>query len=133
MDYRDVAAQFRGVLEDFDARHMTAYFEDGDGERQLVRLRFDVCDVCEGRGRHVNPSIDSHGLTAEDFDGDPDFAEDYHGGRYDVDCNGCHGNRVVPVVDPENNPPELVKAVQDAEAESWAYARECVREREMGY
>jgi hypothetical protein len=133
MDHRDVAAQHRGVFQDVDTRHMTATFEDGDGELHTVNLRFDVCGTCEGRGAHVNPSIDSHGLTAEDFADDPDFADDYRAGRYDVACHECAGARVTPVMDLDMNPAELVKAVQDAEAESWAYARQCVREREMGY
>lgn len=133
MDRRDVAANYRGVLKDVDSRRMVGYFEDEDGERHEVRLRFEVCDTCDGRGAHVNPSIDSHGLSREDFDEDPDFAEDYFSGRYDVPCHECHGARVIAVVDPDANAPELVKAVDDAEQEIWAYARECAREREMGY
>ena len=133
MDYRDVAASFRGVLEDVDSRHMTGYFEDGDGERHLVRLKFDVCGTCNGRGAYVNPSIDSHGLSREDFDDDPDFADDYRRGCYDVSCSECGGARVVPVIDEDENPAELVKEIQDAERDAWQYARDCVREREMGY
>jgi len=133
MDYRDVAAAFRGVLTDVDTRHMTGVFEDGDGELHTVRLKFEVCGTCDGRGSYVNPSIDSHGLSREDFDDDPDFADDYRGGRYDVACDACGGSRVVPVVDAEANDAALVKAVQEAESDAWQYARECVREREMGY
>jgi hypothetical protein len=51
--------------------------------------------VCEGEGTTVNPNIDAHGLTYEDFQEDPDFAEDYKSGMYDITCNGCHGQRVV--------------------------------------
>lgn len=47
---------------------------------------------------HVNPSIDAHGLTGEDF-ADRDFAEDYHRGTFDVQCYGCQGMRVVLVPD----------------------------------
>jgi hypothetical protein len=43
----------------------------------------------------VNPSIDSHGLSREDFDQDPDFEEDYFSGVYDVPCYVCSGARVV--------------------------------------
>lgn len=66
-----------------------------------VEVRFEVCPVCDGRGTYVNPSIDAHGLTSEDFE-DDDFAEDYLGGRYDIVCRLCQGDNVVPVpVDPE--------------------------------
>lgn len=50
-----------------------------------------ICPACEGDGHCVNPNIDAHGLTAEDFAEDPDFAEDYFSGVYDVQCRACEG------------------------------------------
>ena len=50
-----------------------------------------ICTVCNGDGRVVNPNIDAHGLTAEDFHEDPDFAEDYASGLYDICCTPCNG------------------------------------------
>lgn len=47
--------------------------------------------MCEGEGTTVNPNIDAHGLTAEDFREDPDFAENYFSGTYDVPCRACGG------------------------------------------
>jgi hypothetical protein len=57
--------------------------------------KYQVCPVCDGEGKTVNPDIDSHGLTREDFDEDPDFAEDYRSGLYDITCRACSGQRVV--------------------------------------
>jgi hypothetical protein len=54
-----------------------------------------VCPVCDGEGTTVNPNIDCNGLTEEDFREDPDFAEDYMKGVYDITCAACLGNRVV--------------------------------------
>jgi hypothetical protein len=54
-----------------------------------------LCPVCEGEGKTVNPNIDDNGLTREDFDEDPDFAQDYINGVYDITCNACGGMRVV--------------------------------------
>jgi hypothetical protein len=54
-----------------------------------------LCPVCNGEGKTVNPNIDDNGLTEEDFREDPDFAEDYKSGVYDITCNACHGLRVV--------------------------------------
>lgn len=51
-----------------------------------------ICPACRGEGKGVNPSIDAHGLTAEDFADDPDFADDYCGGTYDVCCAACDGS-----------------------------------------
>jgi DnaJ-class molecular chaperone len=80
-------------------------FEDMDGEgnpgEEWVNFEWDVCPTCNGKGSHVNPSIDAGGLTAEDFYEDPGFAEDYMSGMYDEPCNECKGNRVVPVTSDE--------------------------------
>ena len=51
-----------------------------------------ICPACQGDGTCVNPNIDSHGLTADDFAEDPDFAEDYINGIYNVDCAACGGS-----------------------------------------
>ena len=54
--------------------------------------------MCDGSGKYVNPSIVSGGLTQEDFDQDPEFRQDYFSGVYDITCEQCHGNNVIPVV-----------------------------------
>ena len=51
-----------------------------------------ICPVCEGEGSHVNPSIDAHGISPEEFHQDPDFAEAYFSGAYDVSCKNCRGS-----------------------------------------
>ena len=50
-----------------------------------------ICPVCDGDGKTVNPAIDANGLTADDFADDPDFADDYLGGVYDIACRACNG------------------------------------------
>lgn len=55
-------------------------------------------DLCRGRGKHVNPAIDCGGIPASDFAEDPDFAESYFRGHYDVPCAACGGRRVVPEI-----------------------------------
>jgi hypothetical protein len=61
----------------------------------MAKEEWIVCPVCGGEGKTVNPDIDAHGLTAEDFREDPDFREDYFSGMYDITCRGCDGKRVV--------------------------------------
>jgi DnaJ-class molecular chaperone len=70
-----------------------------DGLEVQLPTHKEVCPACRGEGHTVNPSIDCNGLSAEDFAEDPDFAEDYMGGRYDVQCGHCRGLRVIDVVD----------------------------------
>lgn len=71
------------------------------GRVDTLRLphTWEVCPVCQGRGSHVNPSIDCNGITPEDFAEDPDFEEAYFEGVYDVPCNRCKGRTTVPVID----------------------------------
>jgi len=73
---------------------------DAGVERELkLPGHYEVCSGCEGEGKHVNPSVDEHGITAEEFAEDPDFLEAYFSGVYDVECHTCHGKRVVPQLD----------------------------------
>jgi len=58
-----------------------------------------VCPTCRGAGSHVNPSIDCGGISASDFRDDPDFADDYMAGTYDVTCSRCAGRTTVQVAD----------------------------------
>lgn len=57
----------------------------------MTRDKWVICPACSGEGSCVNPNIDANGLTREDFDDDPDFAEDYMSGVYDVRCGACGG------------------------------------------
>lgn len=100
---RRVRAQNRkSLFENVNESRKIAYVDDPDEEGQLeVPIKFEVCPLCSGSGCHVNPSVDCDGLTAEDFMEDPDLAEEYMSGTYDVDCYQCHGNRVVPALDEE--------------------------------
>lgn len=95
-------------------------------------VAYSVCPTCEGRGKHVNPSIDCNGLTAEDFAEDPDFAEDYFRGNYDVDCYGCHGQRVVAEIDDARTPQAVREAIARQHALDDQYAAIEAAERRMG-
>ncbi len=98
MDRRDFVNYYKSDTE-FDEQHMTLTYEDGEGHLIEVHAVYEVCPTCHGRGHHVNPSIDAHGLTSEDFAEDPDFAEAYFSGFYDETCRECNGKRVVPMPD----------------------------------
>lgn len=70
--------------------------EDGDEVEVELPAVFEVCDRCDGKGKHDHPAF--NGFTQEDMDEDPDFREDYFRGVYDVACTVCHGQRVVAEV-----------------------------------
>lgn len=90
------------MFERFDKRKMVGVIlwvnDDGEEIETEFRIKFEVCDRCQGTGSHCNPAIDGNGLTREDFDADPDFEEGYFDGRYDVSCEDCNGERVVPEI-----------------------------------
>jgi RecJ-like exonuclease len=106
--------------------------EDGEIVDLEIPARFEVCETCNGKGSHVNPSIDSHGLSREDFDEDPDFAESYFAGDYDVPCNECDGRRVVPVVDESRASKEAIAAAISKQEDDAEYAALCAAERRAG-
>lgn len=106
------------------------YLENGD-EVELP-MKWDVCPVCQGKGTHVNPSIDAGGISMECFHDDPDFYEDYMNGQYDQTCNRCNGRTTVPVTDwsaMSDEHRELYEAQLEADA---AYEAERRAEMMMG-
>lgn len=76
-----------------------------------LKTRFEVCGQCKGKGVRVNPSIDSEGLTFEDFQNDPDFEESYFSGVYDIKCDHCDGKRVTEEIDENAVSPEVFRDV----------------------
>ena len=142
----------KGMLEDEekfeDLKDLIAKDEEGQFLRRkkdwvdevafVFPCEMQVCSVCDGKGTHVNPSVDCNGLSREDFENDPDFAESYFRGDYDQTCNNCGGNNVEPVIahgmlekmDPRYQ--EILKILDevqkaDREADAWDAA-----ERRMG-
>jgi RecJ-like exonuclease len=68
------------------------------GEVVQLPARYEVCSRCDGEGKS---SAHLGSFSREDFDEDPDFAEDYMNGAYDIPCEKCKGQRVVPVINRE--------------------------------
>lgn len=111
---------------------ITVWEDENTEVAETVPFTFEVCPTCDGKGTHVNPSIDCDGLSREDFDADPDFAEEYMAGRYDQQCNGCGGRRVVPVMNEDRVKPELLKQIKAEQRADAEYRSICRAERAMG-
>ena len=142
-DPRTRAAREGQWWDVFNESTMTAtkelnYWDEEDEEHTEVftfKVRFEVCDLCNGKGSHVNPSIDSGGLSYDDFDYDPDFEEEYHSGRYDVPCNQCSGKRVVPVIDDyclTDDQKRALKIMSEQAEDEAAHQAEVMAEMRMG-
>lgn len=125
------SSPIRGI----DGRRMMArvvFNRDGEEEEYELPCVYEVCPTCEGRGTHVNPSVDAGGLTTEDFAEDPDFAEAYWAGRYDVRCYQCRGERVVATIDRERADPLILKRLDNYEMGIRQYQQEVEAERRFG-
>ncbi len=115
---------------------LTIETDEGDEIEVEFPLKFEVCGTCDGKGSHVNPSIDSHGISAEEFAEDPDFEESYFSGHYDLTCVECHGLRVTPTVDRDalsSNQKAQLALWDDQEEGRASYELQCRAERRMGY
>jgi hypothetical protein len=125
---RGVATLEVWIEDDADAAEWFAAGFPVQGDTIEVEIEWAVCPTCDGKGSYTNPSIDCNGLSAEDFYDDPDFAEGYSSGMYDVTCGECRGKRVVPV--PAH--PHIRKYLGDMAEERAAHAREVAAEIRMG-
>lgn len=102
---------------------------EGHDGKFTAATKFAVCGACRGSGKTVNPAIDADGISAEEFRADPDFEADYFAGRYDIQCAGCKGARVVADIE---FPSEVHRAILEWQKGEWAYAQECAAERAEG-
>lgn len=137
MDYRDKLAIFGPLCppHQFDEKKMELTFEIDDGEDDepkvhTLKCSYEVCDACDGKGKYVNPSIDAHGISEDEFNEDPEFREDYFSGRYDVTCRQCKGKRVFPT--PSETESEAYKVWRDWIESEEIYQAQCAAERRMG-
>ena len=100
-----------------------------------VHIHMGECEVCQGKGKYVNPSIDAGGLTYEDFANDPEFEEEYFRGAYDQVCEACGGKGKYPEIDRDKTPEWIVNLIDEREEEERreAYSDRYTYMREMGY
>ena len=106
---------------------VTLYDDEGDEVEHELPARMEVCSRCEGHGTHLNPSIGEHAYTREEFEEsfDEEGREEYfkRGGIYDVTCEECGGDNVVPVVDTDR----LTEEQKKIYAEHLKHERQCAQ------
>jgi hypothetical protein len=144
MDKRDYSNAFGGlpkgsvVNESKRTVSIPVSDEDEEGEyEEMVELpyRYVICEVCEGHGTHVNPSVDRDGITeSERAEMDPEEWSAYRGGAYDQTCNTCGGSGKAVDFDREKMTPEQIKFLTKHEEDQYEFAkmdREDARTRRM--
>lgn len=109
--------------------------DDGDEIEDELPTKYGVCPRCDGAGSHVNPNVDGHGITAEEWerDWDDESREGYFRGDYDVSCEECHGLRVVPCVDREACDQKLLEEYDEHQRIEARWRAEEAHARRMGY
>jgi len=132
MDHRDYTHYPAGIVQDHermvivvDVDYIPLEGEEFEVPSGEFPAKYDVCPNCDGKGKYVNPSIDSNGLSSEDFAEDPDFREDYFSGRYDIQCRSCNGRNVI-LVPATKEGQKVVDAILE---EEWGYRAEVAAER----
>jgi len=127
-DYRDTAhlnVWWKSYNEDI----LQAEAKEGIFDEDVIAFEFIVCPTCRGKGSYVNPSIDSHGITSDEWnEWEPEERSDYMSGAYDVICGCCGGKRVVP----EPIEEDQIKQLQEHFNELAEYEAERESERRMG-
>lgn len=100
---------------------------------RTVKTTREICYLCNGDGKHVNPSIDSNGITGEEMaELGEDFREEYFSGVYDVVCYACKGRNWTHVVDPDNSDPAGIEAWYRWQEDESNYRAEVEAERRAG-
>ena len=94
-------------------------------------IRMQVCPTCDGRGTHIRPSIDAAGFDDWD-DVDENGESNYFAGAYDITCETCHGNNVVPSICREGANKATLALWDKQLADEAEYNRLCRMERMMG-
>lgn len=109
--------------------------EDDDGYEQEFRIpaKWEICDDCEGDGTVLRDGLRGVAFTQEEMNEDPDFAESYFSGAYDVPCQTCTGSGKVKVPDERRAKPEVLARYQQEQANIAADQRMSRIERDLGY
>ncbi len=133
-----------------DFKRETFTFEWGENEETgkpvvyVVPITREVCPTCDGKGSHVNPSIDASGIGGDDEFWDDDYSDDYDdedgnpggskylNGFYDVTCYTCKGKNVVPTIDRRITEKKALEAWDDRCEDAAEYDRVCEAERRYG-
>lgn len=113
----------------------TRYHDDGTEEDVELPSIFTVCPDCKGQGTTYLGwrAKDQPAFSREDFEAEgADFEEDYRSGRYDRDCEGCGGKRVILTVHEFACDKAILAEYHKRQQDDAAYAAECEAERRMG-
>lgn len=135
--YKVVDSGPRRVIIELDELLLDSLIDDEllpDGHNGVLEMQTEteVCGMCHGSAKVIDPKYDAGGLTREDIEEDPEwFYDSYMGGDCDITCPSCGGMRVVFM--PKFTDEKLGEAIARWVHESEEDARTRARELAMGY
>lgn len=98
--------------------------------------KFIMCPTCDGRGKHVNPSIDAGGIGEDDEFWEDDIDDNgesmYASGRYDVTCYQCAGRTTWLDIDEAHADAMMLAKYHEYRDDEAEYEAERRAERRMG-
>jgi len=111
---------------------MTIEIRVGDELQEIsVSTKWEICERCEGNGKH-DPESFSNGFTESEFYDlfdDEEEREAYFNGRHDVACRECNASGKVRVPDLDTLTDAEREGYDRAEEDRADYERECAAER----
>lgn len=135
VSFSEIIIKAEELGEDIDKETLKLLDED---ECALLPFEFVVCSTCNGDGTHTNPDIDSHGITADEWNRDWSFEdqENYMSGFYDIQCYNCGGDKVIPEIVEERltkDKKKLVRLLDKHRQEEIDRIKDRHHEVSMGY
>jgi hypothetical protein len=136
-DPRTINARYQREFDagcDMKRMIFTFSIESKEGEEisYVLPLKMEVCPTCDGRGQHIDPSVDAGGYY-DDGDDCDEYGENlYFSGYYDMLCQTCHGQNVVPCVNRHMADDEALKVWDKKCEDDEEYEAICRAERRMG-
>ena len=138
MDHRIRASLTSKWWGSLDLGKMKATIRHFEGDNEVfteIPFKYEVCPTCKGTGVYVNPSIDSNGITEDEWDADwsEESKEDYINGMYDKPCDACDSENVIPIVDESRATQQEVNIYNSVINQKTEYAEELYLELKYGY
>jgi hypothetical protein len=121
------------LINNFDAEFkqnkLILYFENGV---EVVPHKIELCENCDGEGRHLRESLRNIAFSSEDENYDPDFMDEMREGNYDQRCNICNGQGRLIVIDGELCNKEILNEIELTLQSIYEMNQEYEMERRMG-
>lgn len=114
-----------------DYNNIELHFDNEENPSAIVNVKIELCDNCEGKGKHLQTSLRSIAFSRDDEDYDPEFMEEMMEGYFDQLCDRCNGQGRIYDID-WNSCPQFARDEIKSYSQA-AYENRMEYESEMRY